>query len=281
MRHVDPLGEHDAAAGGTGLLIALAIAGVVAFCNATSSAQLAAQYPTSGGTYVYARERIGEWSGFLAGWAFVVGKTASCAAMALTLAAYAAPAGWERPVAAAAVVGLGAIGYRGVTRTATATRVLGVVVLIVLGLVVVAGLVSGAPPSTAVDQEAFPNGMLGVLQAAGLLFFAFAGYARVATLGEEVRDPARTIPRAVTTALAIVLVVYAMVAMVALRTLGAQGLAGSEAPLADVATARVLSRSSNRVRTPLTWLYSPVRIAARLGVQIELVQKQLSSRMPS
>src|SRR5207248_3048338 len=79
-----------ARAAGSGLLIGLAIAGGVAYCNAVASAQLAAQYPTSGGTYVYGRERLGEWWGFIAGWGFVVGKTASCAAMALTFASYAA-----------------------------------------------------------------------------------------------------------------------------------------------------------------------------------------------
>src|ERR671919_961283 len=80
-----------AAAAGVGLLVGLGIAAVVAYCNATASAQLAAQYPTSGGTYVYGRERLGQWWGFLAGWSFVIGKTASCAAMALTFAAYAVP----------------------------------------------------------------------------------------------------------------------------------------------------------------------------------------------
>ena len=86
-----------AEAAGAGLLIGLAIAAVVAYCNATASAQLAAQYPTSGGTYVYGRERLGDWWGFLAGWGFVIGKTASCAAMALTFAAYASPGDWQRP----------------------------------------------------------------------------------------------------------------------------------------------------------------------------------------
>src|ERR671920_1119209 len=83
-----------AAAAGTGLLFGLVIAAVVAYCNATASAQLAAQYPTSGGTYIYGRERLGAWPGFLAGWGFVIGKTASCAAMALTFAAYVAPGPW-------------------------------------------------------------------------------------------------------------------------------------------------------------------------------------------
>src|SRR5690349_6203888 len=98
-----------AAAAGTGLLIGLAIAAVVAYCNATASAQLAAQYPTSGGTYVYGREQLGPWWGFLAGWGFLIGKTASCAAMALIFAAYAGPEGWQRPTAAAAVLALTAV----------------------------------------------------------------------------------------------------------------------------------------------------------------------------
>src|ERR1700754_4646376 len=80
-----------ARAAGAGLLIGLGLAAAIAYCNATSSAQLAAVYPTSGGTYIYGRERLGPWWGFIAGWGFVIGKTASCAAMALTVAAYAVP----------------------------------------------------------------------------------------------------------------------------------------------------------------------------------------------
>ena len=96
-----------AQAAGAGMLVGLVVAAIVAFCNATASAQLAAVYPASGGTYVYGRERLGPWWGFLAGWSFVIGKTASCAAMALTFAAYAAPAGWERRSRSAAVVAPG------------------------------------------------------------------------------------------------------------------------------------------------------------------------------
>src|SRR3954462_10081686 len=98
-----------AAAAGTWLLAGLAIAAGVAFGNATSSAQLAAAHPTSGGTYAYGRAELGPWWGFIAGWGFVIGKTASCAAMALTFAAYAAPPEWERPVAIVAVAALTAV----------------------------------------------------------------------------------------------------------------------------------------------------------------------------
>jgi basic amino acid/polyamine antiporter, APA family len=221
-------------AAGTGLLVGLSLAALVALANATSSAQLAAQYPTSGGTYVYGREQLGPWWGYVAGWGFVVGKTASCAAMALVVAAYTAPPGWERPVAAATVVVLTAVGYRGVTRTAQAARVIVVVVLVALAVGVVAALAGDEPRWSAVlDDGGAHGGWYGVLQSAGLLFFAFAGYARVATLGEEVRDPRRTIPRAILLALGIVVVVYAVVAVTLLAVLGPDRLAASTSPLAD------------------------------------------------
>lgn len=229
----------SAAAGGA-LLVALALAAVVAACNACSTAQLAARYPTSGGAYAYGRARLGPWWGFVAGWSFVVGKTASCAAMALTFAAYAAPDGWEKPVAALAVVTLGLVNLRGITRTARAARVVLVVVLTVLAVVVVAGLVSDAAGTGGVVDVMpadDPVDWYGVAQAAGLLFFAFAGYARVATLGEEVRDPARTIPRAVLGALGATLVVYVLVAVSAEHALGTEGLAASDEPLVDVVRA--------------------------------------------
>jgi len=226
-----------AAAAGAGLLIGLLIAAVVAWTNASSSAQLAAQYPISGGTYIYGRERLGEWPGFLAGWSFVIGKTASCAAMALTFAAYAAPAGWEKPVAVAAILTLAAVNYFGVTRTAGLTRLIVVVVLIVLALVIVAGLVGGAPHTNNLGENLLTDGWYGILQSAGLLFFAFAGYARIATMGEEVTNPERTIPRAILTALSITLVIYAFVAVTVLLVIGPEQLATSTAPLVDVVSA--------------------------------------------
>jgi len=219
---------------GAGLLIGLVIAAVVACCNAMSSAQLAAQLPSAGGTYLYGRELIGPWWGFAAGWSFVVGKTASAAAMAVAFAAYAAPAEWSRPVAAVAVAAVVVTNCLGVTRTATATRVIVVAVLLVLAVVVGSGIVGPEAGSTGVASLGFDASPLAVLQSAGLLFFAFAGYARIATLGEEVRDPAKTIPRAIGIAFVVAVVVYVAVAVVSLLTLGADGLASSARPLAAV-----------------------------------------------
>jgi APA family basic amino acid/polyamine antiporter len=182
---------------------------------------------------VYGRERLGEFWGYLAGWGFVIGKTASCAAIALTVGAYAWPA-HAHAVAVASVLALTAVNYVGVQKSALLTRVLVAVVLAVLAVVVVVGLGSAAPSRWA---DGGSGGAVGVLQAAGLLFFAFAGYARIATLGEEVRDPRRTIGLAIPIALGITLVVYALVAAAALKTLGPQGLAAATDPLAQVVRA--------------------------------------------
>jgi APA family basic amino acid/polyamine antiporter len=241
-----------ARAAGAGLFLGLALAAVVAYCNATSSARLAALYPVSGGTYVYGRERLGPCWGYLAGWAFVVGKTASCAAMALTLGYHLWP-GHARAVAVAAVVALTALDYTGVHRSARVTRVIVAVVLAVLAALVAASVASGAPEGGARDPLAGTTAT-GVLQAAGFLFFAFAGYARIATLGEEVIDPARTIPRAIPVALGIVLGVYAAVAVAVLSVLGPDGVAASATPVADAVRA-----------TPWPWLEPAVRVGAVLA----------------
>ncbi|HSL59024.1 MAG TPA: APC family permease [Acidimicrobiales bacterium] len=223
-----------AEAAGTGLLIGLAIAGVVAFCNASSSAQLAAVHPESGGTYVYGRHQLGPAWGHLAGWGFVVGKTASCVAMALTVGAYLWPE-QDRWVAVGAVLTIVAVNLGGLSRTVAVTRVLLAVSLAALTAVVVAGWSSDAASLdrlTPIDGDPFE-----ILRAAGFLFFAFAGYARIATLGEEVRDPETTIPKAIPRALGAVLVLYAVVGVTALAVVPVATLAGSDAPLRAVVEA--------------------------------------------
>lgn len=250
-------------AAGTGLLIGLAIAALVAFGNATSSAQLAAAHPTSGGTYAYGRAELGPWWGFVAGWGFIIGKTASCAAMALTFAAYAAPSGWERPVAIGAVVVLTAVNWFGVTRTASAARVIVVISLGALAAAVTAAFSAGAAPGWLSAETLWTGGAYGILQSAGLLFFAFAGYARIATMGEEVRDPRRVIPRAIVIAFAIAFAVYAVVAVAVLGSLGPAAIAASTEPVADAAA-----------RSGWAWIDTAVRVgaaAASLGALLALI----------
>jgi basic amino acid/polyamine antiporter, APA family len=151
--------------------------------------------------------------------------------MALTFGAYVAPGSGfaQRLLGIGAVVLLTAVALRGVERTAHLTRALVTVSVAVLLVIVALLLTSGetdASRLTVGEPDAY-----GVLQAAGLLFFAFAGYARIATLAEEVREPERTIPRAIVTALAAVLLLYLAVAVAALLVAGPDALAASAAPL--------------------------------------------------
>ena len=250
-----------ARAAGNGLVLGLAIAALVAYCNATSSAQLAALYPESGGAYVYGRKRLGDLWGFIAGWGFVIGKLASCAAMAMTFGSYAAPS-LARPLAVGAVIALTAVNYLGVRKTAAVTRVIVALVLAALAAVVVAVWAGGS-----VDVERLwpvrGASAYGVLQSAGFLFFAFAGYARLATLGEEVIEPERTIPRAIPIALGITLVVYGAVAVSILAAAGASAVATARAPLATAVEAGHLA-----------WLAPAVRVGATLaslGVLLSLI----------
>jgi basic amino acid/polyamine antiporter, APA family len=256
-------GPAAAAAGGW-VLPALLVAAVVAVCNALSSAALAARYPSAGGTYVYGRERLGEVWGYLAGWCFVVGKTASCAAMAMTVGAYLAP-GAERVAAVAAVLLVTALNLAGVQRSVTASAV---IVTVVLGALVGLAVAAVWPREGGMAFDAAAvlddgGGVHGVLQAAGLIFFAFAGYARIATLGEEVRDPARVIPRAVVLALTTVLVVYAVVGLVVLGVLGVEQVAADPAPVAGAAAVVW--------RPEWVWLVRVAAGLAALGALLNLV----------
>jgi basic amino acid/polyamine antiporter, APA family len=268
-----------ARAAGNGLLVGLGLAALVAYCNATSSAQLAALYPESGGTYVYGRKRLGPFWGFLAGWGFVIGKLASCAAMAMTFGSYAAPA-FARPLAVSAVVALTAVNYFGVQKTAVVTRAIVTIVLTALGTLVAAVWMGG---STDIGRlwplhDATPYG---ILQSAGFLFFAFAGYARLATLGEEVIDPKRVIPRAIPLALAITLVVYVAVAVSVLAGAGPDATATSAAPLATAIERGRFAFLSPAVRIGATVASLGVLLSLIVGVSRTLFAMSSNRDMPA
>ncbi len=216
-----------AAAAGSWLVGSVALAACVAAINAFSTAQLAALHPVAGGVYTYGTRELGPVWGFVAGIGFVLGKTASVAAMALTIGAYAWP-DLARPIAGAAVLAAWLLNARGVTRTAAAATAIAATVLVGLGIV------SGAAWSVPEVRDAAPQGGIGgLLEAAALVFFAFAGYARLATLGEEVRDPRRTIPRAIAAAMVVVVTAYLVLAATLQHSPGIVALAGSRAPIVE------------------------------------------------
>ncbi len=223
---------------------AVVLAGAIAVLNALSTAQLAMEHPVSGGAYAYGRAEVGERVGFAAGWMFLTGKSASAAAIAVIAGQHLWP---ERApiVAAIAVAVLAALNMLGVRVTAwVSSGVVAIVLVVVVGALAWAAaggpatLTSSAPgvvlaPASTPFGLQPPAGPLAVLQAAGLLFFAFAGYARMATLGEEVREPRRTLPVAIVVGLAVVLALYALVGWATSARLG-DGLPRSATPLADL-----------------------------------------------
>ena len=203
------------------ILPAIGLAGLVALCNGLSSAQLAANHPVSGGTYEYGHRWLNPSLGFVAGWMFLCAKSASAATAALGFALYLNPE-HSLPIALAIVWVITAITLLGIQRTNTInTLIVGAVLLSLIAFVVFGAPAISANPQnwqSALDGENLKN----LLPATALMFVAFTGYGRIATLGEEVTEPRRTIPRAIIATLVTTTVIYIVVTWVALANAGNQ-----------------------------------------------------------
>ena len=234
---------------GPKLLWSLLLAAVVAALNAWSTAALARQHPEAGGAYAYGRIRLGRAAGIVAGAAFVIGKVASAGAAALTVGTYISPAN-PRVVALVAIAAVLLLDLRGVTRTAWVSAATSIVVIAVL--VMLTHYAPGPDDARLFDTsdiEPRSPGAFGILAASGLLFVAFAGYARIATLGEEVRNPRRILPWAIALSFGIVLVVYLRVAVDVVTNVGPLPLGErSTAPLVQVAESTGLDSLVTEVR---------------------------------
>ena len=259
---------------GPSVLLALALAAGVALCNGLSSAQLAASHPVSGGTYEYGYRYLNSWAGFTAGWVFLVAKSASAATAALGFSGYLLHALGQNtaylvPLALGVVVALTGVVVAGMRRSNAANAAIVAVTLLALLFFIVVGLPSvearNLSPFFAVDGRAV--GVPGVLEAAALMFVAYTGYARIATLGEEVREPKRTIPKAIVLAAVLVMALYAAVAAVAI------GLAGSdELRAAAEEQAAPLAVVAQRLPVPFASAVLTLgALTAMLGVLLNLI----------
>lgn len=236
------------AAGVTGASVALAIvaAALVAICNGLSSAQLAANHPVSGGTYEYGYRWLNPTLGFLAGWMFLLAKSASAATAALGFAGYLLPLLGSQtgfllvPLALLGVVLLTVVVLCGIRRTSQVNVVIvGTTVIVLVAFVVLGSFPVSARPLIASDFWPAQDNYASFAQAVGLMFVAYTGYGRIATLGEEVKSPRRTIPIAVIVTLAISMLLYFLVSITALRNVDAETFAAyaseNAAPLEMVA----------------------------------------------
>lgn len=268
---------------GAALPLAILIAAIVAYLNAGSVAQLAKAVTRSGGGYSYARVYISKNFSFLAGSAFLVGKIGSSAAIALTVATYLTP---DHVVLTAigAVVVMTAINLAGINRTALGSKVLATITIAFLLTLVIAGF---ALPAAAAQLET--GSPIGILSAAALFFFAFAGYARVATLGGEVQNSERDVARAIWISFAIVLAIYLTLSLILTEKLGSN-LAFTVTPLADLAAKTFLGGEFVWIFAALAGLGSLLallagmsRTAAEMALDLELPKpfaKRLSNNAP-
>jgi basic amino acid/polyamine antiporter, APA family len=263
---------------GPAVIVSIFLAALVALFNALSSAQLAAAHPVSGGTYEYGYEYLHPRLGFMAGWMFVCAKSASAATAALGFAGYflnlfALPGAWLVPLAMGALAALIAIAVCGVRRSNLANTI--IVALTFLGLLafVTAGthtLLRGELPDhyrPFWQPEAGASAWEATLHAAALMFVAFTGYGRIATLGEEVHAPETTIPRAILLTLAVSAVLYMAVGVVAIGVAGAGELAA-----ATQSKAAPLETIARRFTIPgVHYLVTVAAMTAMLGVQLNLL----------
>ncbi len=268
------------AAGVTGpsVILAVALAAVVATFNGLSSAQLAASHPVSGGTYEYGYRYLNPALGFTAGWMFLCAKSASAATAALGFAGYvlvalgASATSYRVALALVAVAALTAVVAGGIGRSNRANAVIVTLTLVALLGFVAFGLpsaLSGAPFHFEgfFGGEGLSSDARGFLHATALMFVAYTGYGRIATLGEEIREPRRSIPRAIITTLVVTAAIYAAVAFVALAAVGASSLAAATKQAA--APLEVIARD---FQTPsVAWLVAAGAVTAMLGVLLNLV----------
>ena len=260
---------------GPSVLVAIAVGALLATCNGLSSAQLAAAHPVSGGTYEYGYRFLSPALGFSAGWMFLCAKSASAATAALGFAGYAldmfgvADPGWRVGVAIAGTGALTLLVIGGMRRSSAANAAVVGFTLLTLAAFVIWGLptVIERGPVTLAGTFSGLSDVRSILEASALMFVAYTGYGRIATLGEEVREPRRTIPRAIVATLAVSAVLYIAVGLVAVGTVGAGELARMTAE-----TAAPLEKAARSFAGPgLAGLLAFGAITAMLGVLLNLV----------
>ncbi|AFY68835.1 amino acid/polyamine/organocation transporter, APC superfamily [Thalassoporum mexicanum PCC 7367] len=263
---------------GPAVILAIAIGAIVATCNGLSSAQLAANHAVSGGTYEYGYRYLSPRLGFIAGWLFLLAKSASAATAALGFAGYLLGAfGIEGiaeqryliPTAIAAVVLFTVLVLSGIKRSNVANIAIVSITLLTLAFFITFGIGNLAELGTSnlvpffksKDKSTFAN----VLHASALMFVAYTGYGRIATLGEEVKEPRRTIPRAMITAMIVIALLYICVGLVSV------GLGVGNLPETTTQAAPLEAIAQNFNFAGSAQIMAVGAITAMLGVLLNLI----------
>lgn len=265
---------------GINVLFGIAVAALTAICNGLSSARLAAAFPVSGGTYEYACRLLDPRVGFAAGWLFLCAKIASAAAAALGTALYiqvlwpttqAIPVTW---IALLCIAFVGALAIGSVKLTNVFNVVLVIVTLVALSVFVGSALATDSAEvatrrATWAGAADFDYRL--TLSAAAWMFVAFTGYGRIATLGEEVRNPSWTIPCGVVAALLIAAVVYFAVAWVVLDSLSVKSFAAEIESVAKPGEAPLVKLAGMQMGGFVYGLVATGAITAMFAVELNLL----------
>ncbi len=211
-----------------GTILGLLLASTLAIANASSSAQLSSLFPRTGGTYLYANEVLGRPYAIIAGSVFIIGKTISCVAIALTVGNYISPVyGKEIGVILCVLVFL--LSFSGIHKTAEIAKWF---VLIIFGLLLFYAVSIISTPSVNLSIPIFEGvSVNSVLLSASIWFFAFTGYSRLATFGEEIKNPKEIIPTAIFTGLGITILLYFVVTWLTLSIINPELIMNSNTPL--------------------------------------------------
>ncbi|STX81687.1 amino acid ABC transporter system permease [Legionella busanensis] len=260
---------------GPSVILAIVIAALVATCNALSSAQLAANHPVSGGTYEYGYRYLHPSLGFTAGWMFLCAKIASAATAALGFAGYFLHLinfhnGPNNFLASLVVIALTFIVLSGIKRSNRANLLIVSITLVSLLIFILSGLPNLFQNIGRQFTPFFPqikDGLGNFFYATALMFVAYTGYGRIATLGEEVKEPKYTIPKAIILTLIISASFYILVALVAIGSVGANQLW-----LTTKYQATPLETAARAMRIPgLTTLIALGACTAMLSVLLNLI----------
>lgn len=170
---------------GSAVIFSIIIAGIVASFTAFSFAELGSAIPKEGGAYTYAYELLSPNVAFIIGFLWIFAQIVAGVAISIGFASYFAalfpilPVKVIAVIAALALTGLNLIGIK---QSSTVNNVLVVVKVAILALFITFGLLNMHSQNFTGSS---PNGIYGVLQGAGFIFFAYLGFGRIAALGER------------------------------------------------------------------------------------------------
>jgi len=227
---------YAATLAGTALIIVMVLCGVINLFTMLSYAELGAAIPTAGGEYTFAKASFGGFVSFATGWFEWISNmlySAFCSVGFAYLISYMIP--WVNVplVAVATLMLFTAINIKGVRETGVTQTLLVVVLLGLLGVFVAWGLASGY--STGGFELSSPGGFLGVLRASAFVFVVYLGGEAIAVSQGEVKNPERTIPRAILLTCFSLIFIYTLITVIVFRFATPESLAGQASPLAYVA----------------------------------------------